>query len=231
MDQFTTIAAALSDGRRLRVIAALMQSDMTAHELADVMQLQASAASYQLRILADVGLVHMHRSDADSRETYYQCDRTVMRAYADMLGQLMQSDSRRWHVGKRVLFVCRANSARSQMAEAWLRECAVPGMVVKSAGIEANHIHPHTITVMHEVGVAITHQSAKSIDQIDIMPDLVISVCDYARKAIAQRWPQATFVHWSIVDPAKHGTTQEFRMVRDAIKARVEATFGGVRSR
>ena len=116
------------------------------------------------------------------------------------------------------------------MAEAWVRACAIPDLVVQSAGIEASHIHPHTLAVMHEVGIPITHQFAKTIDQIDIMPDLVISVCDYARKAIAQRWPQATYVHWSIPDPAKHGTTREFRSVRDTIKARVEATFGGVQS-
>ncbi|MFM7678654.1 MAG: ArsR/SmtB family transcription factor, partial [Roseiflexaceae bacterium] len=93
MEQFTTIAAALADARRLRVIMALMQSDMTAQELADVMQLQASATSYQLRMLADAGLVRMHRSDADSRETYYQCDRTVIYAYAEMLGQLVRAGS------------------------------------------------------------------------------------------------------------------------------------------
>jgi len=226
MDTFTTIAGALADARRMQVIVALMQSDMTAQELADVMQLQASATSYQLRILADAGLVRMHRSDADSRETYYQCNRSVLRAYAEMLEQLVRGDRGRWQVGSRVLFVCRANSARSQMAEAWVRECALPDVTVQSAGIEVSDIHPHTITVMQEVGVVLAHQHAKTIDDIDIMPDLVISVCDYARKAIVQRWPHATYVHWSIPDPAKHGTTREFRVVRDIIKERVEATFG-----
>jgi protein-tyrosine-phosphatase/predicted transcriptional regulator len=229
MEQFTSIAAALADARRLRVVAALMQSDMTAQELADVMQLQASATSYQLRILANAGLVRMHRSDADSRETYYQCDRSVIRAYTEMLGQLVRVDSGRWQAGRRVLFVCRANSARSQMAEAWVRACALPDMVVQSAGFDVSHIHPHTITVMHEVGVPLTHQHAKTIDAVDIKPDLVISVCDYARKAIAQRWPHAMYVHWSIPDPAKHGTTREFRVVRELIRERVEAAFGGSR--
>lgn len=229
MDQFTVVAAALADVRRLRVIAALMQSDMTAQELADVMELQASAASYQLRILADAGLVRMHRSDADSRETYYHCDRSVIRAYAEMLGQLVLGGSGRWQTGSRVLFVCRANSARSQMAEAWMRAYVMPDVIVQSAGLEVSRIHPHAITVMHEAGVALTHQYAKTIHEIDITPDVVISVCDYARKAIAQRWPHATYVHWSIPDPAKHGTTREFRVVRDIIKERVEATFGGGR--
>ncbi|MFM7679514.1 MAG: arsenate reductase ArsC, partial [Roseiflexaceae bacterium] len=137
--------------------------------------------------------------------------------------------SGRWQAGSRVLFVCRANSARSQMAEAWVRAYALPDVMVQSAGLEVSQIHPHTITVMHEVGIALTHQHAKTIDQVDINPDVVISVCDYARRAIAQRWPQTTYVHWSIPDPAKHGTTREFRVVRDLIKARIEATFGGGR--
>jgi ArsR family transcriptional regulator len=226
MDQFTAIAAALADVRRLRVVTALMQSDMTAQELADVMQLQASAASYQLRILADAGLVRMQRSDADSRETYYQCERSVIRGYTEMLEQLMRGDSGRWQAGRRVLFVCRANSARSQMAEAWARAWALPDVVVQSAGLIVSDIHPHTMTVMDEVGISLMHQYAKTIDQIDIKPDVVISVCDYARKAIVQRWPQAMYVHWSIPDPAKHGTTREFRVVRELIKERVAATFG-----
>jgi ArsR family transcriptional regulator len=111
------------------------------------------------------------------------------------------------------------------MAEAFVRELALPHITVQSAGFEVSMIHPLTRAVMAEQGIALAHQQAKTLAAIDEAPDVVISVCDYARRAVAQRWPTATYMHWSIPDPARHGTTQAFRVVRDTIKARVSATF------
>ena len=218
------IAFALADSKRLAVVQALAQQDLTAQELAAVMGVQSSAASYQLKLLTDAGIVYVHRSDFDGRESYFRLNGQMVQAYIDTLTRYVQpviADRNELQV----VFVCRANSARSQMAEAFVRAMGNAAIRVHSAGIHVSKIHPHTVQVMQEVGISMHSNTAKTVADIDITPQLVISVCDYARKVVATQWPAASYLHWSIADPAKTGTLHDFRVARDEIRQRVHQLF------
>ena len=85
---------------------------------------------------------------------------------------------------KRVLFICTHNSARSQMAEGLLRSIGGVEFEVHSAGTEATLVRPMAIQVMAEVGVDISHQTSKTLQQFLGEPwDFVITVCDDANEA------------------------------------------------
>lgn len=130
----------------------------------------------------------------------------------------------------RVLFLCTHNSARSQMAEAFLRKYAGDHFDVYNAGLEPKGIHPYTRQVLEEAGLDISQQSSK-----DVMAYLgrvhfgyVITVCDNAEQN-CPIFPFGTIrLHWSFEDPAHFkGSDEEkiakFREVRDQIDARIRA--------
>ncbi|MCL6529909.1 MAG: arsenate reductase ArsC [Meiothermus ruber] len=126
-----------------------------------------------------------------------------------------------------VLFLCSHNSARSQMAEAWLRALTGGRWEAASAGTEARGVHPLAVRVMAEVGIDITGQRSKTLDGLlDQDWDDVITVCDAAAESCPV-FPRAVRRHhWSFPDPsAAPGTEEErlavFRRVRDAIRDRV----------
>src|SRR3979409_1316335 len=79
---------------------------------------------------------------------------------------------------KRVLFLCSHNSARSQMAEGFLRQLAGDRFEVQSAGTRATRVHPLAITAMNEAGVDISRQRSKSVDDVGEGWDVVVTVCD-----------------------------------------------------
>jgi arsenate reductase len=127
----------------------------------------------------------------------------------------------------RVLVLCTHNSARSQMAEGFLRALAGDRVAVASAGTEATRVHPLAIRAMDEVGIDLRGHTSKTLDRFRSQPwDHVITVCDSA----AERCPlfpgPARRLHWSFEDPsAVQGTEEErlaaFRRVRDQIQARL----------
>ncbi len=123
----------------------------------------------------------------------------------------------------RVLFLCTGNSARSQMAEAFLRKFAGERFDAHSAGLKPQGINPLTITVMNEIGVDISTQTSKAVDTYlgKVNFQYLITVCDYADKNCPTILPGETHrQHWSFEDPAAfEGTDEEkllkFRKVRD----------------
>ena len=128
----------------------------------------------------------------------------------------------------RVLFVCTHNSARSQMAEAFLRFHGGDRFEALSAGTEATAVRPEAITVMNELGIDISGQRSKTFERYLGEPfEWVITVCDTARQACPV-FPGAEHgAHWGFDDPADaEGTDEErlavFRRVRDEINARVK---------
>lgn len=134
----------------------------------------------------------------------------------------------------RVLFLCTANSARSQMAEGLLRALGGDRFEVASAGVEPGALHPLAVRAMAEVGVDISRHEAKGVDRfVDARFDFVITVCD----AAAERCPvfpgAAKRLHWSIEDPANtRGSEEErlaaFRAARDKLRAHIEAFLAEV---
>lgn len=124
---------------------------------------------------------------------------------------------------KRVLFLCAHNSARSQMAEAFLRAFAGDRFVIQSAGTRATRVHPLAIAVMRELGVDISRHQSKSIDDVGEGWDVVVTVCD-ASCPVPPR--SGLKLRWKVPDPsAARGTEAErlevFRRVRDSIRSRV----------
>lgn len=130
---------------------------------------------------------------------------------------------------KRVLFLCTHNSARSQMAEGWLRALAGDRYEVHSAGTEATQVRPPAIQVMAESGVDIAGQESKTLARYLGQPwDAVITVCDQANESCPIFPGAARRLHWSFPDPSKAtGSTEQqlatYRTVRDAIRERLIA--------
>lgn len=129
---------------------------------------------------------------------------------------------------KTVLFICTHNSARSQMAEGWLRHLGGKAYSVHSAGTEKTSVRPEAIAVMKEAGVDITWQTSKDLPRyLDKPIDEVITVCDAARDN-GPVFPNAKNKrHWSFPDPTQVTGTQEeildqYRKIRDGIKERIE---------
>ncbi len=124
---------------------------------------------------------------------------------------------------KRVLFLCSHNSARSQMAEAFLRSLAPDRFEVESAGTRATRVHPLAIEVMREVGIDISAQRSKSVDAVGEGWDVVVTVCD-AQCPIPPR--SGLKLSWRVPDPSQAtGSRDErlaaFRGVRDGIRSQV----------
>jgi len=130
---------------------------------------------------------------------------------------------------QRVLFLCTGNSARSQMAEAFLREYGDDMFEPHSAGLEPKDVNPLTVRVMEEIGIDISNQKSKGIETYlgKMLFQYLITVCDDADKNCPTVWPGVnTRIHWSFEDPAKfEGTEAEklakFREVRDLIEGKV----------
>jgi arsenate reductase len=131
----------------------------------------------------------------------------------------------------RVLFVCIHNSARSQMAEAFLNHQAGDRFEAESAGIEPGKINPIVVKTMQEIGIDLTGRPTKSVDSMIARGpsfDYVVTVCD---ETSAERCPifpgAATRLHWPFADPSSFQGAEEERLartriVRDEIKSRID---------
>lgn len=126
----------------------------------------------------------------------------------------------------RVLFLCTGNSARSQMAEGWLRHLAGEQFEVFSAGTHPVGLNPGSVDAMAEVGIDISHHRSKTVTEFIAEPFAhVITVCDRAKES-CPTWPAPThLLHWSFDDPAAVADAGErrasFRRVRDDIAAAI----------
>jgi arsenate reductase len=131
----------------------------------------------------------------------------------------------------RVLFLCTGNSARSQMAEVFLRYYAGDRFEAHSAGLESKPINPLTLAVMEEIGFDLSEQRSKGVEVYlgKTHFEYLITVCDDADKNCPTVWPGVNQrLHWSFEDPAQFVGTEEqklakFRQIRDAIRERVKA--------
>lgn len=132
---------------------------------------------------------------------------------------------------KRVLFVCIHNSARSQMAEAFLKQTCGNECEVYSAGIEPGKLNPIVVEAMREIGIDISHNAAKSVADFlakEKAISHVITVCD---ETSAERCPvfpgNVIRLHWGFPDPSGFSGSPEEKLartreVRDAIQTKIE---------
>lgn len=133
---------------------------------------------------------------------------------------------------KRVLFVCIHNSARSQMAEAFLNQICGEEFEALSAGLEPGKLNPIVVEAMQEIGMDISGNPTKAVFDMFKSGKIfayVITVCDEASAERCPIFPGVTKrLHWSFPDPSSmQGTREEklakTREVRDTIKAKIEA--------
>jgi arsenate reductase (thioredoxin) len=126
---------------------------------------------------------------------------------------------------KRVLILCTGNSARSQIGEGLLRHDAGDRFEVSSAGTHPSRVRPEAITVMHEIGIDISNQRSKSVDEFaGEQFDYVLTVCDQARESCPIYPGHGQRLHHAFPDPAAiQGSEEErlhaFRKVRDQIRS------------
>jgi arsenate reductase len=127
----------------------------------------------------------------------------------------------------RVLFLCVHNSARSQIAEGLLRSITGESVEVHSAGLEAGRLRPEAVTVMAELGLDISRQRSKSVDELAGQRfDIVVTTCDEAKEACPLFPGAAETLHWGLSDPAAvdgddAARLVAFRHTRDELWSRV----------
>lgn len=126
---------------------------------------------------------------------------------------------------KNILFLCVANSARSQIAEGLARYYLPESIQVTSAGSIPSNLNPYAIKVMAELGIDISQQHAKAVEELDThLVDAVITLCAEEVCPIFSRDVQR--LHWPLIDPAIGSSSSDealerFRMVRDQLRQRI----------
>ncbi|MGO8873557.1 MAG: helix-turn-helix domain-containing protein [Acidimicrobiales bacterium] len=200
--------AALGDPHRLAVVDALHLSDRSPSELADMLGLGSNLMAHHLGVLEDLGVIVRVASEGDRRKRYVQLVPSTLSGL-------------RWGGGlraQRIIFVCTENSARSQLAEAiWNQRHSVPAT---SAGIApATELQPGALEVAARRGIDLTGACPKPLPELS-QDDLVISVCDRAHDALAERGGMRE-LHWSVPDPAGPEAVITFDQAADVLTDRI----------
>lgn len=121
---------------------------------------------------------------------------------------------------KRVMFVCKKNSARSQMAEGFAKHLGVGKIEVTSSGLEASQVRPEAIATMKDAGVDISGQTSKALSEFKPEDfDVVISLCGCGVNLPTEWLTREVFEDWQLDDPAEQ--PEIFPRVRDAVRERV----------
>jgi arsenate reductase len=131
---------------------------------------------------------------------------------------------------KKVMFACKKNSCRSQMAEGFAKALGQGQIAVTSSGLEASRVHPTAVEVMQEIGIDISDQQSKAISDFQAADyDAVISLCGCGVN-LPEAWVlREVFEDWQLDDPDGQ-PLETFRRVRDEIKVRVERLITSVGS-
>lgn len=130
----------------------------------------------------------------------------------------------------RIMFVCKKNSRRSQMAEGFARTLGGNRVQVTSAGLESSFVDPLAVQVMQEVGIDISYQKSKPLS--DFQPenfDAVISLCGCGVNLPPEWLARDDFADWQLADP-EGGDVDTFRQVRDQVQERVVQLLGALPS-
>ena len=206
LERRAALHAALSEPARLRIVDTLAVGDAAPSELAAMLDMPSNLLAHHLRVLESAGLLTRTRSEGDKRRAYLRLAPTTL----DELTPLALRPA------ERVLFVCTANTARSQLAAAlWRRASAVPAA---SAGTHpAERIDPGAIAAAERHRLPLRRVRPRRIVDIQAEGDLVITVCDLAREELRDR----TDLHWSVADPARAGTAAAFDHACNELARRV----------
>lgn len=198
---------------RWRLLKELAHSDRRVRELTTSLGEPQSLVSYHLRQLRAADIVSTHRSSHDGRDAYYSLN-------LERCGELLANSGTALHPGlrlapatadtghsrrrvPRVLFLCTGNSARSQIAEALLRQLSGGRVEAVSAGSSPKPVHPNAVRVLRERGVDSSDRRSKHLRTFSRRRfDYVISLCDRVREVCPEFPGAPETIHWSIPDPA-----------------------------
>ncbi len=209
---------------RWRILVALAHSDYRVHELVTLLKQPPNLVSYHLQRLRVLHLVSNHRSTADGRDIYYSLNLDRLKQLYLASGQAMHPDLlRQAEISQphslptkshptRVLFLCVHNSARSQMAEGLLRHLSQGRVEASSAGSEPGEVHPYAVRVMVDLGIDISSQRSKHLDEFRNQSfDYIITVCDRIRESCPVFPNDPKRIHWSFPDPAEVEASHQYR--------------------
>lgn len=198
--------AALSEPARLEMVDLLSLGDWSPSELQIRLGLPSNLLAHHLNVLEHAGIVSRGRSEADRRRSY-------VRLEGSALGDLGVS---RPIAAKRVVFVCTANSARSQMAVAlWNRASDIPAA---SGGTHpAERIEPAAEETARRHGLTIRSLRPQLLSDVREAGDYIVTVCDNAHEELGA----ADALHWSVPDPVRDGSKNAFESAFDDLARRV----------
>ena len=209
LDRRAARHAALGDPARLAIIDELSVSDRSPTELRRRLDMESNLLAHHLDVLERVGLIERSRSSGDGRRRYVHLQPHALDGLAP---------GRRVPVGP-ALFVCTANSARSQLAAALWRQRT--GQPATSAGTHpAERVHGGAIAAARRAGLDLGSAAPSDLADLGELPPLVITVCDRAHEELE---PDDRWLHWSVPDPVPIGTTAAFAAALAELRDRMRA--------
>lgn len=203
--------AALADPARLAIVDALWVSDLSPSELQARLGISSNLLAHHLRSLESEGILTRTPSEGDRRRTYLHLVRQSLEGVVPP-GAVPAGDLG----GGRVVFVCTANTARSQLAAAlWERCSPVP---VESAGTHpADRVDPRAVATARRHGLTLRGRAPHSVESVATADDVFVSVCDRAHEELSS----PTAAHWSIPDPVRLGTDAAFDAAFEDLTQRI----------
>lgn len=206
------VHAALADPTRLRIVDELAMSDRSPSELGATLGMGSNLLAHHLATLGRVGIVERTASAGDARRRYLRLAPDALASIAEPVASI---------VARHVLFVCTANSARSQLAAAvWNARHEVSA---SSAGTRpAASVRPETIAAAARAGLDLHAARPRAVNDVAEEADLVVTVCDVAHEELGPLPTDVRLLHWSIPDPARDGSPRAFDEALRRIDARVE---------
>jgi protein-tyrosine-phosphatase len=213
------VHAALADPHRLRIVDELAMSDRSPSELGVSLDIGSNLLAHHLRVLEDVGLIERLASAGDARRRYL---RLMPEALASITRPMTSL------VARHILFVCTANSARSQMAAAaWNARHEVPAV---SAGTRpAAAVRTGAVRAAARAGLDLAGARPRSVEEVSEKADLVVTVCDVAHEELSGLPSETRVLHWSIPDPAATRSPAAFDTALRRIVARIDSLAPHVR--
>lgn len=201
--------AALGDPVRLAIVDELVRSDRSPVELRRLVNLESNLLAHHLDVLEGIGMIYRSRSSGDGRRRYVHL---VHHALSELIpGEPVGA-------GK-ALFLCSANSARSQLAAALWR--TLSGSPAESAGTHpAAQVHPLARAAAKRVGLDLGDAVPQSLAAVRKMPAIVVTVCDQAHEELV---PDESWLHWSIADPVADGSKAAFDNTLTELRLRIAA--------
>jgi protein-tyrosine-phosphatase len=211
--------AALADPRRLEIVDELALSDRSPSELGAALGVGSNLLAHHLGVLEEAGLVDRRSSAGDGRRRYLRLRPEALAEIAEPVATLL---------ARHVLFVCTANSARSQLAAAaWNARHEVPASSAGTTPAEA--VRPEAVDAAARAGLDLSAALPRSLDDVTEDPDLVVTVCDVAHEELGALPDGTRILHWSIPDPVPDGAPEAYDRALGRIDARIRTLAPRVR--